>query len=578
MILFGIDSIMKLMKLFKNLVFVLFISLALLGCANQASLSGGPKDSVPPILDTLKSTLNYQTNFYPEKISLYFNEWINLKNKNQILISPPLGKRPKISHHGKHVNLVFDEEDTLKQNTTYSINFGKSIVDFTEGNPVPNFVFIFATGDKIDSLEIRGKVVNAYDKTPEKNVSVLLYDSERDSVVVDSKPYYFSNTDKNGNFKISHLKSGSFKLFALKDGNSNYLYDLETEKIGFVDTMIIIKEDSIRKNYIIEMFEPALSLKIEEKAIAGFGKIRIDYNRKPDSIRIIESSVKILKEEILNDSLILWYDNVENPDSINLILKNEVDIDTLLLKIRKPFEEPISLIVIEKNKNVKIHPQKQLKIELNQPFVFEDTSKIVLFETIIKKQEDSIKTEVQDTNKLIVNDTIIKNIEYLVEIDSINGRVLNLIGKWKENKKYNLQILPGSFNSLYGFKNDTFEMAVTIDKKENFSNLVCHLDSLNPTMSYIVLLKQQKNIIEERIVEYVEKKDLNYLGLKPGQYSLEIVEDVIKNGRWDGGDYYKKLHAEKIHSFKLSELKANWDQEEDISLKQKEHLKNDTKK
>lgn len=564
------------MKQFKNIAFILILGLALLGCANQASLSGGPKDTKPPVLDTIKSTLNYQTNFYPEKITFHFNEWINLKNKNQILISPPLGKRPKISQHGKHVDLEFDKEDTLKENTTYSINFGKSIVDFTEGNPVSNFVFIFATGDKIDSLEIRGKVINAYDKKPEKDVAVLLYDSEEDSVVVDSKPYYFSNTDKNGNFKISHLKSGSFKLFALLDGNANYLYDLETEKIGFVDTMIMIKEDSIIPKYIIELFEPTPRLNIIKKAVDGYGKIKIQYNRKPDSIRVIESTIKILKEEMMKDSLIIWYDNQDKPDSINLILKNEIHVDSLLFKLRKPFVDTIVLSSVVKSKSVKTHPQKPIKIELNQPFIIRDTSKIKLFETIIKKSKDSV--DVSDSNKIVIADTIINDIKYILEVDSINERIITINGEWEEGKKYSLEFLPGSLVSLFDSKNDTIELTINIDKKENFSNLVCHLDSLNPTVSYIVILKQQKNIIEERIVENVEKKDLNYIGLKPGQYFLEIVEDVIKNGRWDGGDYYKKLHAEKIHSFKLSELKANWDQEEDISLKYKEHLKNDTKK
>ena len=181
-----------------------------------------------------------------------------------------------------------------------------------------------------------------------------------------------------------------------------------------------------------------------------------------------------------------------------------------------------------------------------------------------------------DSTVVLSQDTIIKEIKYIAKIDSTNKRVFTVSGELVAGKTYKLRILPGYLTSLYGISNDTIEMKLNIDKNENYSNLICHLDSLDETKSYIVLLKQRDKIIFREIVEGIEKKDLNYRGMKPGSYSLEIIEDQNKNGRWDGGDYYKKMHEEKIYTYTLNELKANWDQEEDIIInsKKKDDIKN----
>ena len=555
------------MKLHKKYIFVFFSLMTLASCAKRATLTGGPKDTTPPVLDTIKSTPNYQTHFYPKTIKLYFNEWINLKKKNQILISPPLGKKPDISYRGKHVKIEFDQTDTLKPNTTYTINFGKSIVDFTEGNPVENFTYIFSTGDKIDSLEIEGKVVGAYDNKAKKDITVMLYDTDEDSIVTYAKPYYFATTDKNGKFKISHIKPGYFKVFALKDINNNYLFDSEEEEIGFVDTMVLIKEDTIKKNILIKLFKPIPSLRITGKSIAGYGKLKIEYNRKPDSIKIIASSVPVFEKEIINDSCLIWYDNKEAKDSINLIVKSEQKTDTLIFKIRKGFEKPVALVLKSKKSGIKLYPEKDLILEFNQPVFASDTSKgKMIIKDSIYVQTDTLKDEVRDT--------MLNTIEFYVKKDSLNPRKLKIMGKWNEGTGYILRLLPGFAKSLYGELNDTVAISFITGKKEDYSNLTIHLDSLNKEKSYIVILKKQKEDIERNVFSGKEVIYINYTGLMPGKYTLEVIEDTNGNGRWDGGDYFKKTKEEKIYTFTLSELKKNWDQEENIILKEKIKEKN----
>jgi len=556
------------MSIIKNIHIVLLASLILLSCAKPVRPTGGPKDITAPKIVEKKSTPNYQTGFFPKKIVLYFDEWITLKNKNQILISPPLNKQPKITFRGKHVTVEFDEDDTLKQNTTYTINFGKSVADFTEGNPVKDFVYIFSTGDEIDSLEIQGKVMNSFDDKPVKDVTVMLYDTDEDSIVVKSKPYYFASTDKSGKFKISHIKEGYFKVFALKDDNANYLYDKETEQIGYLDTMIFVTDDSLKKEIVIKMFTPRPQLKIVDKSVAGFGKIKINYNREPDNADILYSSVKVLDKEIAKDSLLIWYDNSEKNDSINLVIKSEERMDTMIFKIRKQYKKPIPLVLLNKEKSIKQHPDEYYTFRFNQAYYINDSSKISIQERIIKENKDTSSTAKFDTSYT--------NIDLDYNIDSTNAHNLNFKGNWKEDKSYKFMILPGFIKSLYDVENDTIELNIKINKKEDYSNLICHLDSLNDKKVYIVNLMKDKEILRKNIIKNKNKKDIEYKALFPGKYILEVIVDTNNNGKWDDGDYFKKQKAEKRYSFKLNELKANWSQEENIILKSK--IKNDIKK
>ena len=532
------------MKLLKSVILILIAVCVFTGCASIASLSGGPKDVTPPKLDSLKSTPNFQTRYRPEKAILYFDEWINLRNPNQILVSPPLLKNPHIRQRGKHISIEFDKTDTLRENTTYNLNFGNSIVDFTEGNPVSNFSFIFSTGDMIDSLEFRGRVKNAYDDKPEKDMLVMLYDQEEDSVVIKSKPYYFAYTNESGDFRITHIKEGYFKVFALKDANANYLYDNVSEKIGFIDTMIFITYDTLKKNILINVFQPDIPLQIKDKGITDYGKISLVFSRKPDSLRVIDSSVKILEKEILKDSTFLWFDASEPHDSIQLTLKSEDRIDTLNIKSRKKYDKPFNLVCKTTKGKANIHPDKPVILLFNQPVFINDTSGLAITDTAMIRQFFSIA------------------------IDSSNNRQILIEGKWNEENEFELLAMPGVFKGLHDQVNDSIPLKFKSLKRNNFGNLICQFDSLNSDIQYLIYLKQKEKTIEEHIIRDKEKVELKFVGLVPGNYFIEVVVDENKNGRWNGGNYLKKLHSEKTLKFQLNELKKNWDQLEKFNLKQ----------
>src|SRR5512133_3010997 len=202
-------------------------------CAKQGTpITGGDKDTIPPVL--LKSIPQQgATHFKEKKVELFFNEYISLKNTQQeFLVSPPLKEKPVTKLKGKSV--LIEIEDTLQPNTTYTLNFGGSITDFTEGNAIPNFEYVFSTGASIDSFTFKGKVYNSEDLKPSKDpVLVMLYSNLSDSAPYLERPLYAGRVSKEGNFILNNLRPDTFRVIALVDGNSNMKFDPPDEAIAF---------------------------------------------------------------------------------------------------------------------------------------------------------------------------------------------------------------------------------------------------------------------------------------------------------------------------------------------------------
>src|ERR1051325_4815498 len=210
--------------------------LLLAACATQSVPTGGPKDVTPPkVMQSVPDSAT--THFKGKTIDVELNEYVNLNNPlDQIIISPPLDKKPEIYLKGKHV--IIEIKDTLRKNTTYTINFGNSIADLREGNVLTNYRLAFSTGAYVDSLIFKGKVENAYSGAPEKDVLVMLYNEHDDSVPIKKKPFYFAKTTADGSFLITNIATGHYKLFVLKDANNNYLFDQPSESIAFANALL----------------------------------------------------------------------------------------------------------------------------------------------------------------------------------------------------------------------------------------------------------------------------------------------------------------------------------------------------
>lgn len=360
-----------------KLMFTLFVLTVLIGCASTGSPSGGPRDTIPPKLVVEKSPPNFATNYIPEDIQLVFNEWIELKNQQrEILISPPFFKNPKITSRGKKVKVEFPKEEPLREDATYTINFGKSIVDFTEGNAAEGFRFVFATGDKIDSLELSGKIQDAINEEPVKDILVLLYDLVEDSVVVSEKPFYYARTDETGNFKFENLKNDTFKLLVLEDLNFNYLMDPELERIAFPDSLLILN-DSSTYNPTLRLFKPEQRRRILNSSSQTPGVISTEFNEPAEKVdfEFLYPDDFDPMVERSEDTLLLWFP--EPRDSVGIAY----GVDTLDFTI-KPFDSVFyskKLGFINHNASkIILAPFDSLAIKFKAPIAKVDTSLIKL--------------------------------------------------------------------------------------------------------------------------------------------------------------------------------------------------------
>ena len=256
------------------------IALIAFSCATVVTPSGGPKDITPPKMLSSQPE-NLSINFKGEKIIFNFDEFVQLKTPEKfLLISPPLSELPDIKVKGRSV--VIKLEDSLRSNTTYNFYLGDAIVDITENNPITNFNFAFSTGPDIDSLSLSGNVTDAYTRMPVKGALVMLYTDFADSVPMKQIPVYVSRTLENGNYSFNSLASGKYRAVALVDGNSDYMYNLPTEMVGF-------SSDSVQPFYSkVNINDTSAAAKSE---IQNLKQVAINLFPEPDSTQRIQKSV-----------------------------------------------------------------------------------------------------------------------------------------------------------------------------------------------------------------------------------------------------------------------------------------------
>ncbi len=335
-------------KQFINLFFFVFISYALTiigtGCAQIGMPTGGTKDTIPPVL--VNSSPKIKTvNFKDNKITLTFNEYIEVKEaQSNVLVSPFPKKTPEVNYKLKTVTVKL--KDTLQPNTTYSINFGKAIVDLNEGNPLGNFTYIFSTGFIIDTLTLSGKVQLAQSGKIDSNLIVLLYRNAVDSTVQKTKPTYIAKLDGQGVFTFTNLPKDNFKIYALKETDGSKTYNSKTETFAFLnnDISTATQNDSILLNAFVQEKEK------EKTAVAKNIEKKLRYTLPQGSVQDLLTPLTIefnkpLKKAILNNVLL-------TDTNFNLIKGVTVLLDSSAKKItitNQWKEEQLFKLIIDKD-------------------------------------------------------------------------------------------------------------------------------------------------------------------------------------------------------------------------------------
>lgn len=300
-------------------------------CARMASPTGGPRDSLAPVV--VRTTPQpYTTNFKGKKVLIEFNEYVKFKDQQKLFfVSPPSIKKPQLTIKGKSVEVAFEEN--LEPETTYRLDFGSSIVDNNEGNPLYGYSFVFSTGDVVDSLVMAGQVIGAYERDSVLGAFLFYYDAKIDSTAVDStifngKVDALFRTDSSGYFVADILKDKKYRIYALDDTNGDQRYQPGTDRIGFIEGTFNPAElggftmtyDSVKRFMTIDSlqakFEVFKEIPLRRQSISKQErplrqKIVLSFNTKDpkiDSIQLegIDKSWLIPEYGIVGDTVTLW--------------------------------------------------------------------------------------------------------------------------------------------------------------------------------------------------------------------------------------------------------------------------------
>jgi hypothetical protein len=539
------------MALFSNqyykLIFLIpFVGIFYLitGCASMQAPTGGPKDTQPPKI-VKETPKNLTRNFNAKEIDIEFDEFVKLTNEfKEVTISPAVTRSPlfKIKKNILEIKL----QDSLEKNTTYTINFGKAIVDYNAGNILRNYSYVFSTGNVIDSLSISGNVIETLTKKSEMDILVFIFPTRQDSIFGKKSPSIFTTTDSAGNFILRNLKPDSYRIYALKEqqGGGDRIYNSNNEEIAFLgDPIMLTKNTSGIK---LELFkEKPASFSTEERKIESDGRILFKFNQQ-----VTNPSLKILSPAGLDDrktvefstkgdTALLWLPEIAF-DSINVAVQSKgINIDTVTLR-RNKRDTYTRLLNVNDNIGTGISPGNNLTFTFSAPITSYDAGKISLL-------EDSVAT---------------KNLQILKDTSSL--RRYKLIYPWKTGHSYIINLLENAFTGPFG-GNKFYTGRFKVNANDSYGNLILAL-TVPVTANYIIqVISDENGIVRSNKVTADSKIELH--NIPTGKYSIRFIYDANNNGEWDTGNVKQKIQPEKIWNYpKIITVRANWDQEEIITV------------
>lgn len=544
-----ITSFKKHLKLnhFKNacLIIAFFFVLFYSGCASLQTPSGGPRDTIPPkIVEEIPKNLS--KNFKRKQIDITFDEFFKLSNEYQeITLSPETEIAPTYKVKKKTLEITF--KDSLEKNTTYSIKFGKAIQDVNESNTLKNYSFVFATGTKLDSLQISGKVINSQDNKPVLDATVFLFPLTKDTLFGKKKPTIYTSSDSSGNFRLKNLREDTYRIYALKESGGDRIYNSPNEDIAFLKDSIILKKDV--SNISLKLFKQvADKFRILDRKIEKDGKIDFYFNSplsNPSLKFIGDNNIKnpIIDFSSKGDTAHLWLRKIEF-DSLKVSINNDdkpLDTATLRRSLKDTYDR-----VILFNNNLsggKIIPGRPFVLTFNLPIENIDISKIVLTEDSVQRSGLTIK-------KLIPSE-----LKYQIDFP------------WKIKKRYKLSFKEGAIKDIYGTANKALKLDFELDEVENYGNLSLNIMKTDSLKNYIVqLIFGKENIIyKEFIIKQNSTVNISYI--PTNTYKVRVIEDLNGNGKFDTGSIKQKIQPEKVWFWdKDIVTRANWDREEKIVI------------
>lgn len=593
---------------------LLMLMIVVYSCASMGNPDGGPYDEEPPKF--VRSTPKpFAINSKEKKVTIEFDEFIKLeKAAEKVVVSPPQLEQPEIKASGRKV--VVGLVDSLRPNTTYTIDFADAIVDNNEGNPLGNYAFTFSTGTTIDTMEVSGTVLSASDLEPVKNIQVGLHSDLSDSAFM-KKPFdRVSRTDSRGHFSIRGIAPGKYRIYALMDGNQNYLFDSKTEMIAFSDSIIIpAMEDAMRQDTI---WKDSLTI----DTIKSVGYIRflpddiilrafkeendrqyltrserdkenhfvLTFSARADTLPTLkglnfdERDAFIIEKTDRNDSICYWIKDslIYQMDTLEIqmdyLATDTLDrlvpqTDTLFLanKLTRAEREKLEAKAAEekekerkkkekKGEKIEPEPTKFLTLNVDAPSVFDLDRNVYLSfdEPVASIDTAAIHMEIK-------KDSLWEEIPFLFVSDSVLPRKYEILAEWEPEKEYQLSIDSMAFKGVYGLHTNKVKQTMKVKKLDEYGTILLNITGADST-AVVELLDGSGKVLRQQRITPQNTADFYYLN--PGtKFYIRLFNDRNGNGVWDTGKYSEHLQPEEVYYFpKVWEMKANFEFEENWNI------------
>lgn len=501
------------------------------GCARQGYPSGGSKDSKPPVsLGT--SPANESRNFKARQFYIQFDEYVVLKNAEQnVIVSPPMAQKPEFTTKGKGVLVKL--KDTLQPGTTYLFQFKEAVADFTEGNLLPSFEYVFSTGEGMDTMMIAGRVEDARNGKPWKEtVTVLAYMGD------DTVASRVTRADKDGHFAFHYIPSGDYRLVALEDKNRDLA-------VGNDEAVAWLEQSFAAADSVDSSGAPLLRISAPQQS-----RQRVVKSEMPSSGRITIVTALPMQHPTVNgeaveqrlnakgDTLSIWCLNPKC-DSTVIILTDEGLQDTLKLRYRKP-RRPSA--------------QSQQKPPLMQSLCAGQSAWFdrlyLAFANPIVTVSDSLEIEV-----LCVKDSSVSRARAEVDSTGLRARILASL---KADEDYSMRIPAGMFTDIYGTVSDSMRFSL---KPKDYAILTVQLENTTGLPLVVEMLDAKDTVVQRKAVGNMQTLQFDHV--VAGNYRLRAILDADSNGRWTEGDYRLRRQPEEWVLFeKTLQLRERWEMEE----------------
>lgn len=581
--------------------------LAVVSCAKMGQPDGGWYDETPPVI--VRTTPQDQgTNIKDKKISIYFNEYIKVDNPTEkVVISPPQIEQAEIVASGKKI--AVELKDSLKPNTTYTVDFSDAITDNNEGNPLGNYTYTFSTGGHIDTMQVAGYVLNAQNLEPIKGILVGLYNNLSDTIFTKEPMLRVSRTDSRGKFIIKGVAPGDYRIYALQDADNNYVFNQKSEQLAFSHEIITpsfkpdVRQDTVwRDSLHIDsiMRVPYTHFLPDDIVLRAFTETQTDRylikteRTEPDRFTLYFSYGDSLLPQIrglnFNEQDAFIIEPTEKQDTITYWLRDTmlVNQDTLRMEVKYMATDTLGVLQLQTDTMdvlAKVPYEKRMKQQADE---YEEWKKKQdkakkrgkEYETEMPKKALEPKYNVAsepapDQNVIITvptplasadtsrihlyskHDTLWYRSPFVLRPKPGQHRTYELLGEWRPGIEYSLEVDTMAFTDIYGKTSAPKKQGFKVKTEDAYATLLFDITGMADTTVVVQLLNSQDVMVKE---VSTSNGRAEFFYIKPDTYYARMFIDTNKNGIWDTGDYAADRQAETTYYYPDKiECKAKWD-------------------